>query len=130
MHQMAQVRLRQDEFEALGAAAFVVVAMDLHRTRSFKERNLLLSGGKGPFAKEKSLVYATALSDPAGRASALYGVSRKCQRWGSWLENTPTWFVIDRRGTITYMAHPTFESPTSYEKDVELVIEELKKAAR
>ena len=130
MHEQAQLRLKKDEVEKLGAEAFVVLAMDLHRTRVFKEENLLLSKFKGPFTNEKSLVFATALSDPAGYASALYGVSRKCLRWGSWVENHPSWFVIDRKGTITYVAQPTFATPTSYEKDVDAVLEELKKAAR
>ena len=130
MHQQAQLRLKKDEVEKLGAEVFVVLAMDLHRTRVFKEENLLLSRGEGRFSKEKSLVYATALSDPAGNASALYGVSRKCLRWGSWVENQPCWFVIDRKGTLTYASEPTFSTPTSYEKDVDLMLEALKKAAR
>src|SRR5215467_5784184 len=130
MHQQAQLRLKKDEVEKLGAEVYVVLAMDLHRTRVFKEENLLLSKGKGPFAKEKSLVYATALSDPAGYASAVYGVARKCLRWGAWVENQPHWFVIDRKGTLTFAAEPTFSSPTSYIKDVDLLLEALKKAAR
>lgn len=130
MHEQAQLRLKKDEIEKLGAEAFVVLATDLYRTKVFKEENLLLSKFKGPFAKEKSLVFATALSDPAGFASALYGVSRKCVRWGSWVENNPCWFVIDRKGTLTYAAHPTFASPTSYVQDVDVMLEELKKAAR
>ena len=130
MHQQAQLRLKKDEVEKLGAEVYVVLAMDLYRTRVFKEESLLLSKGPGKFSKEKSLVYATALSDPAGHASAVYGVARKCLRWGSWVENQPTWFVIDRKGTITYKLEPTFESPTSYEKDVDNVLEELRKAGR
>src|SRR5262245_41300538 len=130
MHQQAQLRLKKDEIEKLGADAYVVLAMDSYRTRVFKEENLLLSRGKGTFSKEKSLVFATALSDPAGRASAIYGVSRKCLRWGSWVENQPHWFVIDGKGTITYISQPTFSTPTSYEKDVDAVLDELKKAAR
>src|SRR4030095_7750199 len=89
MHQQAQLRLKKDEIEKLGARAYVVVSMDLHRTRVFKEENLLLSRGAGPFAKEKRLVFATALSDPAGRAAALYGVARKCLRWGVGWRTTP-----------------------------------------
>jgi peroxiredoxin len=96
----------------------------------FKEENLLLGKGKGPFSKQKSLVYATALSDPAGYASAVYGVSRKCVRWGSWVENSPHWFVIDRGGTLTFKLEPRFDTPTAYEKDVELMLEALRKAAR
>ena len=130
MHQQAQLRLKKDEVEKLGAEVFVVLSMDLHRTRMFKEENLLLSKFKGPFAKEKSLVYATALSDPAGHASALYGVARKCLRWGAWVENQPHWFVIDRKGTLSFMLQPKFDTPTAYEKDVELVLQELKKAGR
>lgn len=130
MHQQAQLRLKKDEVEKLGADVYVVLAMDLHRTRMFKEENLLLSKSKGPFSKQKSLVYATALSDPAGYASALYGVARKCLRWGAWVENQPHWFVIDRRGTLIYMLEPKFDTPTAYEKDVNDVLEELKRAAR
>ena len=130
MHQQAQLRLRKDEVEKLGAVVYVVLAMDLHRTRVFKEENLLLSQGKGPFSKKKSLVYATALSDPAGHASALFGVARKCLRWGAWVENQPHWFVIDRKGTLTFVLEPKFDTPTAYEKDVDLVLEALKKAAR
>ena len=129
MHEQAQLRQKKDEVEKLGAVALLVVAMDLHRTKAFKEKNLLLSKFKGPFADEESLVWATALSDPAGYASALYGVSRRCLRWGSWVENHPCWFVIDRKGTLTYAAHPSFSSPTSYVNDVDLMLEALKKAA-
>jgi len=127
MHQQAQLRLKKDEVEKLGAEVYVVLAMDLHRTRVFKEENLLLSKGNGPFSKEKSLVYATALSDPAGYASAVYGVARKCLRWGAWVENQPHWFVIDHEGTLTFMLEPKFDTPTAYEKDVDLVLEALKK---
>ena len=130
MHEQAQLRQKKDEVEKLGAEAFVVVAMDLHRTTVFKEKNLLLSKSKGPFADAESLVWATALSDPAGYASALYGVSRRCLRWGSWVENHPCWFVIDRKGTLTYAAHPSFSTPTSYVNDVDLMLEALKKAAQ
>jgi len=130
MHQQAQLRLKKDEVEKLGAEAYVVLALDLHRTKAFKEENLLLSRGEGTFSKEPSLVFATALSDPAGRASALYGVSRKCLRWGSWVENHPCWFVIDRQGTLTYVSQPSFSTPTSYVTDIDLVLEALKKAAK
>src|SRR5262245_58783730 len=130
MHEQAQLRLRRNEFEELGAEAYVVVAMDLHRTRVFKEKNILLKGFKNPFKDDESLVYAAALSDPAGTASAIYGVSRKCLRWGSWVENNPCWFVIDRAGKLTYAAHPSFSTPTSYQGDIDRLIEELKKASR
>src|SRR5262249_29584984 len=103
MHQQAQLRLKKDEAEKLGARRmscwpWIVTA------KVVKEENLVLPTFEGPFSKEKSLVFATALSDPAGSASALYGVSRRCVRWGSWVENHPSWFVIDRRGILTYAA--------------------------
>ena len=62
MHEQAQLRLKRDEVEKVGADAYVVLAMDLFRTTVFKEENLLLSTFKGPFSKEKSLVFATALA--------------------------------------------------------------------
>lgn len=130
MHEQAQLRLKKTEVEKLGAEAYVVLAMDLYRTKVFKEENLLLSTFKNPFSKEKSLVFATALSDPAGYAAAVYGVSRKCLRWGSWVENQPCWFVIDRKGVLTYVAQPSFSTPTSYVQDIDLVLEALKKAAQ
>lgn len=130
MHQQAQLRLKKDEVEKLGAEAFVVLATDLYRTSVFQTENRLLSTFENPFTHEKSLVYATTLSDPAGRASAFYGVSRRCLRWGGWVENQPSWFVIDRNGKLTYAAQITFSSPTSYVQDVDLMLEALKKAAR
>jgi hypothetical protein len=129
MHQQAQLRLKKEEVEKLGAATYVVQAMDRYRAKVFRDENLLLSRGEGPFSKEKSLVFATVLADPAGRASATYGVSRKCVRWGGWVENHPTWFVIDRRGILSYTLQPTFATPTSYVDDVDQVLEELRKAA-
>ena len=39
MHQQAQLRLKKDEVKKLGAEVYVVLAMDLHRTRVFKEEN-------------------------------------------------------------------------------------------
>src|SRR5215207_7450865 len=125
MHEQAQLRLKKNEVEKLGAEAYVVLAMDLYRTKVFKEENLLLSTFKGPFTKEKSLVFATALSDPAGHASAVYGVARRCVRWGNWVENNPCWFVVDRKGMITYVSHPTFSTPTSYVQDVDKMLEAL-----
>ena len=103
MHEQAQLRLKKDEVTKLGAAVYVVLPQDLLRTRVFKEENRLLSTVKGPFAELKSLVFSTVLSDPAGHASAIYGVSRKCARWGQWVENDPCWFVIDRKGKVRLM---------------------------
>jgi hypothetical protein len=130
MHEQAQLCLKKEEAIKLGAEFYVVQSHDLLRTRVFKEENRLLSRLDGPFSKQKSLVFSTALADPAGRAAAIYGVARKCIRWGSWVENNPCWFVIDRKGILTYSAHPTFATPTSYVKEVDDMLEALKKAAQ
>ena len=131
MHQQAQLRLKKDEVEAIGAATFCVVAMDLHRTRQFKEKNLLFSQyPESWLSKFDSLVYSTAVSDPAGTASALYGVSRRAMRWGSWVENSPTWVVIDRKGILTLIHAPKFSTPTGHVQDVDLVLEELRKGSK
>jgi len=124
MHEQAQLRLKKEEAIKLGAAVYLVQSHDLVRTRVFKEENRLLSRVKSPCSKQKSLVFSTALADPAERAAAIYGVARKCVSWGAWVENHPCWFVIDREGIITYAAHPTFATPTSY------VLDALKQAAR
>ena len=130
MHQQAQLRLKSAEVTKLGAEAFVLQSVDLHRTKVFKEENLLLSTFKGPFQLYDDLVFATALSDPSGRAAATYGVARKCLRWGGWAESQPCWFVIDRKGIITYRTQPTFDSPTSYIGDIDNVLAALRKAAQ
>src|SRR5262249_34489026 len=127
MHEQAQLRLKKDEVEKIGADVYVVLAMDLYRTKVFREENLVLSTFKNPFTNETTLVFGTALSDPAGYASALYGVSRRCLRGQAWVENNPCWFVIDRKGMLTYASHPTFSSSNFYEKDVDVVLEELRK---
>lgn len=130
MHEQAQLRLKKEEAIKLGAAVYLVQSHDLVRTRVFKEENRLLSRVKSPFSKQKSLVFSTALADPAGRAAAIYGVARKCVCWGSWVENHPCWFVIDRKGILTYAAHPSFATPTSYVKEVDDMLDALRKAAR
>ena len=131
MHEQAQLRFKKDEVEKLGAEVLVVLTMDLYRTKVFKEQNLVLSTFKGPFEKEPSLVFGTALSDPAGHVSALYGVSLKYLRLNSWFENDPCWFIIDRKGTLTCAYNPNFSTgATFYEKDIDHVLEELRKAAQ
>lgn len=131
MHEQAQLRLHKEEILKLGAEVFVIQAENTYRTRVFKTENRLLSKSRtSPFAGLRSLVYSTALSDPAGRASAIYGVSRKGVRWFDWIENNPCWFVIDRNGTITYSAHPSFATPTSYVDEVNLVLDALRKSAK
>src|SRR5262245_28660934 len=130
MQEQAQLRFKKDEVEKLGADVYVVLAMDLFRTKVFREENLVLSTFKNPLTKEKSRVFGTALSDPAGYASAIYGVSRRCLRGQAWVENNPCWFVIDRKGTLTFAYSPTFAGATFYEKDIELVLDELRKVIR
>ena len=130
MHEQAQLRFKKDEVEKLGAEVVVVLAMDLYRTKVFKEQNLVLSTFTNPFTKEPSMVFGTALSDPAGHVSALYGVSRKYLRVNSWFENDPCWFIIDRKGTLACVYEPNFSRAAFYEKDIDHVLEELKKAAR
>ena len=130
MHEQAQLRRKKDEVEKLGADVYVILALDLYRTKVFREENLVLSTFPNPFTAEKNLVLGTALSDPAGYASAVYGVSRRCLRGQTWVENNPCWFVINRKGTLTYANSPTFSGATFYEKDVDIILEELKKAGR
>jgi hypothetical protein len=67
---------------------------------------------------------------PAGTASALYGVSRRAMRWGSGVENSPTWVVIDRKGILTLIHAPRFSTPTGHVQDVDLVLEELRKGSK
>jgi len=131
MQEQAQLRRKKHEVEKLGVDVYVVLAMDLHRTKVFKEQNLVLSTFKNSFTSDPSIVFGTALSDSAGTASALYGVSRKCIRVEAWVENDPCWFIIDRKGTLTCAYQPDFTTgATFYEKDIDHVLDELKKAAK
>ena len=131
MQEQAQLRRKKDEVEKLGADVYVVLAMDQHRTKVFKEQNMVLSTFKNPFTNEPSIVFGTALSDPAGYASALYGVSRKCLRVEAWVENDPCWFIIDRKGTLACAYQPDFTTgATFYEKDIDHVLEELRKVTK
>ncbi|MFT5326704.1 MAG: peroxiredoxin [Planctomycetaceae bacterium] len=130
MHEQAQLRLKKEEVTKLGAAVFVIQTQDLFRTKVFKEENRLLTSFENPFRYEKQLVFSTALADPAGHASAIYGVSRKCPAWGQWLEKKPCWFVIDRQGILTYAATPSFATPTSYIKEVDDMLAALTEAAK
>lgn len=63
MHEQAQLRLKKEEVIKLGAEVYLVQSHDLLRTQVFKEENRLLSRGNGPFSKQKSLVFSTALAD-------------------------------------------------------------------
>lgn len=83
---MTQLRQRKSELDHLGAILMCVLPMDLYRTRSFKERSA------GPYLT---------LSDPAGRACAMYGVAKQLVVHNEWV-NSPAVFVIDRKGMITY----------------------------
>ncbi len=108
---MAQLRQRKAELDGAGAVVVDVLPMDLVRAATFKRTRA------GPFAT---------LSDPAGRACATYGVARQLVVHNEWV-NSPSVFVIDRKGVITY-AHvgSSFGDRPSAEK----VVEEVKKAAR
>ena len=130
MHEQAQLSLMKDEVTDLDAAVYVVLPHDVLRTRVFKTENRFLSTFENPFSEKQSIVFSTALSDPAGRAAAIYGVSRKCIKWRGWVENQPCWFVIDRSGTLTYAAQPTFSTPTSYVEEVDEMLQALREAAR
>lgn len=129
MHEQAQLRLKKDEVIKLGAAVYIIQPQDLLRARVFKTDNRIIGRFDGKAVKGQSLVFSTMLADPAGRASAVYGVSRKCPAWGQWVENYPCWCVIDRKGILTYAAHPSFATPTSYIKEVDEMLEALKEAA-
>ena len=72
-------------------------------------------------------MFSTALADPAGRAAAIYDVARKSVSWGQWVENHPCWFVIDRKGILTYAVHPFSKD---YVEEVDDLLEALKEAAR
>jgi hypothetical protein len=130
MHEQAQLRLHKAELLRLGAEVYVVQAENVYRTKVFKTENRLLSKvPTSPFSGLESLVFSTALADPAGRASAIYGVSRKGVRWYDWIENHPCWFIIDRNGILTYTLHPSFATRTSYVDEVDKVLKALREAA-
>lgn len=82
---MAQLRQRQSELEAAGAAVYCVVPGDDSRAAIFKDR----SAG----------AYRT-LSDPAGRTGAIYGVTRL--HVGADWASARSLFVIDRNGIVRY----------------------------
>src|SRR5215510_14541873 len=75
MHEQAQLRFKKDEVEKLGAEVYVVLAMDLYRTKVFKEENLVLSTFQNPFTKEPSLVFGAARG--FAKMSARVGLGRK-----------------------------------------------------
>jgi peroxiredoxin len=85
--------------------------MDLYRTRAFKEKTA------GPYVT---------LCDAAGRASAIYGVGKQLVVHDEWV-NSPSVFVIDRKGVISYAAVGSSwgDRPTA-----EAILEEIRKAAK
>jgi hypothetical protein len=54
-------------------------------------------------------------------------VAASCCPFPSWDWLCPS---SDRKGTLTYAAHPTFKGADFYERDIDAVLEELRKAAR
>jgi peroxiredoxin len=108
---MTQLRQRKDEIEKLGATLFCVLPMDLYRTRTFQEKTA------GPY---------TTICDPAGRASAIYGVAKQLVVHDEWV-NSPSVFVIDKKGVIAYayVGNSWGDRPSA-----EAIVEEVKKAAK
>ena len=83
---MAQLRKKKAAIEALGASLYCVVPMDGYRTATFKK------GSAGPYVT---------LSDPAGRACAIYGVAKQLVVHNEWV-NSPSMFIVDLKGIIRY----------------------------
>ena len=83
---MAQLRQKKAELDRLGAVLYCVLPMDLYRCRTYQK------GSAGPY---------TTLSDPAGRASAIYGAAKQLIVHSEWV-NSPSVFIINRKGVITY----------------------------
>lgn len=108
---MAQLRQRKADLEALGASLYCVLPMDLYRASTFKK------GSAGPYMT---------LSDPAGRACAIYGAAKQLVVHNEWV-NSPSVFVIDRKGIITYshLGNSWGDRPSA-----DAILEEVKKAAR
>ena len=86
---MAQLRRKKADFDRAGAELICILPMDLVRCRSYQKKSA------GPF---------TTLSDPAGRASAIYGAARQLIVHNEWV-NAPSVFVINSKGMITYAHH-------------------------
>jgi sugar lactone lactonase YvrE len=106
------LRLRKAEFDALGAEIRVVLRGDPHRTAVYREK-----------VQHEFPI----LADPAGRASAQFGVSTY-NSWGWW--NQSTWFVIDRQGVVSAVSRPGFTNRgCDLVKESDVLLEEVKKAA-
>ena len=129
MHQQAQLRLKKNEVEKLGADVYVVVAMDFYRTRDFKEENLLLSRRFGSLRKgEEPGFYHRALRPGGTRGGALRGRA-EVPALGSLGRESAHWLVIDRKGLVTLALAPKFDTPNAYVNNVDLVLEALRQAA-
>lgn len=108
---MAQLRQKKAELDRLGAVVYDVIPMDLVRAATFK--------------KTRANGFTT-LSDPAGRACSIYGVAKQLIVHNEWV-NSPSVFVIDRRGIVTFAhAGKSFSDRPS----ADAVLEEVKKAAK
>ena len=83
---MAQLRRRKEEFDGLGAALYCILPMDRYRASTFKKRTA------GPYVT---------LSDPAGRACAIYGVAKQLVVHNEWV-NSPSIFILDGKGVVRY----------------------------
>ena len=103
-------------FARAGAVVFGVSRDSIRSHEKFRERQAL------PFHL---------LSDPDERLCRLFDVIREKSLYGrKFMGIERSTFVIDRKGTLVFMLEPKFDTPTSYQKDVELVLDELRKAAR
>lgn len=112
------MRLRKEKLNDLGAVCAVVLPVDLYRAGLLKEKN-----------KEK--VPDLILADSAGIASALYGVSGTSLGmglgyWQPW--NDQRWVVIDRKGRIISLRAPVNRPQTELIRDVDLILDEVRKA--
>jgi peroxiredoxin len=108
---MAQLRQRRAELDRWGAVVYDVLPMDLIRSSNFQ--------------KTRANGFTT-LSDPAGRACAIYGVAKQLFVHHEWV-NSPSVFVIDRRGVVTF-AH--VGTSFSDRPSADVVLREVANAAK
>ena len=83
---MTQLRQRKADLDRTGAVLYCILPMDLVRCRSYQKKSA------GPYAT---------LSDPAGKASAIYGAAKQLIVHNEWV-NAPSVFVLDKKGRIRY----------------------------
>jgi len=109
---VTQLRQRQEEIDAAGAGVYCVVPGDDSRAAFFKERSA------GPYRT---------LADPAGRAGAIYGVTKL--HVGSDWASARSLFVIDRKGIVRYAVEHYAAGGPPRGLPLEAVLREVRKAA-